>query len=75
MSTMDKLDNIHKEIQHLLTIKAKYDKLMQKRAEINKVSWQKWRENIDDETFKEKRKVANKKYADKKKLERSQKIL
>ena len=75
MSTMDKLNNIHTEIQHLLTIKAKYDKLMLKRAEINKVSWQKWRESIDDETFKEKRKAANKKYADKKKLERSLKIL
>ena len=75
MSTMDKLNNIHTEIQHLLTIKAKYDKLMLKRAEINKVSWQKWRESIDDETFKEKRKAANKKYADKKRLEKTEKIL
>lgn len=53
------------DINYLLEIQEKYNTMIQKKKELNKIYIAKWRENISDDDFKRRKSLANKKYADK----------
>ena len=50
------------ELEHLKQVQEKYEKLIEQRRAIGNKSYKKWRENVDDNDFKERRKLANAKY-------------
>lgn len=57
-------------IEYLLSIQEKYNNMIERKKQLNKLYISKWRENIDEDDFKQRRKLANKKYAEKVKAKR-----
>ena len=53
------------DIKYLLEIQEKYNTMIQRKKELNKIYIAKWRENIDEDDFKRRKSLANKKYKDK----------
>ena len=67
---MDPQNISPERIQELITYEFKYNQLKEPRQEYNKKGYKNWRETVDEERYKEMRKLSNAKYTEKKRLEK-----
>ena len=61
-NVLEKLKISKDQLDQLIEIQQKYNVMKEKRKAINKVAYKKWRDNIDEEDYKARRKLSNAKY-------------